>query len=122
MPWTDTRPSVVAPCTHCDTDTVWLATAYGGWHLFDAAMVPTDDSFPGNRYAIGRYTHQVVDLDDVRESRWPVKCLQLHKFQCPASYDESRHYQHRPRQANEIDLDDLWRRLAVRRTAQQQAS
>jgi hypothetical protein len=116
-----TRPSVVAPCRHCDTDTVWLQTAYGGWHLFDAAMFPTEDSFAGNRFAIRRRSRQVIDLDDVHEAHWPAECLQLHRFRCPASLDESRHHRRRPRQADEIDLEDIWRRLAERRADQRRA-
>lgn len=117
MTWPDSRPSVVAPCPHCDTETVWLQTVHGGWQLFDAKMQPIDDSAPGNRFAIQRRTRQVVDLDNVLESRWPAQCLSLHRFGCPASYDDSRYYRRRPRQANDIDLDDLFQRLAVRREA-----
>ncbi|MGU3502223.1 DUF6083 domain-containing protein [Mycobacterium sp. C31M] len=114
----DSRPSTVAPCRHCGTETVWLQTAYGRWLLFDAAEFPTEDSAAGNRFAIRRRSRQVVDLDDVYESRWPTTCLHLHRFECPTSYDESRFHQRRPRQANEIDLDDLFGRLAERRAAQ----
>lgn len=121
MDWPDSRPSVVAPCRHCDTDTVWLQTAYGGWQLFDAAMFPTEDSSSGNRFAIRRRTRQVIDLDDVLETRWPTECLQLHRFRCPASQDASGFHQRRPRQANEIDLEDLWHRLAERKEAQRRA-
>jgi hypothetical protein len=106
-------PSVVAPCVHCQVETVWLRTMNGGWHLFDADEQMIDDSFQGNRYAIDRRTELVIDLDCVRESRWPIRCLSLHRFVCPSSYDDSRHYPRRPRQANDIDLSDLWRRLAA---------
>lgn len=117
MSWPDSRPSVVAPCPHCDVDTVWLQLAYGSWQLFDAHMHRTDDSAPGNRFAIRRHTRQVIDLDDELESRWPTTCLQLHKFACPASFEQARFHQRRPRQAHDIDLDDLFQRLAVRRDA-----
>ncbi len=43
---------------------------------------PTEDSAAGNRFAIRRQSRQVIDLDDVLESRWPATCLQLHKFAC----------------------------------------
>lgn len=119
MSWPDSQPSVVAPCPHCDTETVWLQLAYGSWQLFDARMHPTEDSAAGNRFAIRRQSRQVIDLDDVLESRWPATCLQLHKFACPESFDQTRFHQRRPRQAHDIDLEDLWQRLAVRRDALQ---
>jgi hypothetical protein len=110
-------PSVVAPCRHCDADTVWLKTVYGGWYLFDASMRLTQDTFEGNRFAVDRRSRLVVDLDCVHEARWPVRCLTLHKFACPRSFDETKFYRRRPRQANDIDLTDLWRRLdAAERT------
>ena len=121
MDRTDSRPSVVAPCKHCSTDTVWLQTAYGGWRLFDAEMFPTDESAAGNRFAIRRSTRQVIDLEDEHEARWPAKCLQLHRFRCPASHDDSLFHQRRPRQPNDIDLQDLWRRLAERKESQRRA-
>lgn len=121
MNWPDSRPSVVAPCRHCNTETVWLQMAYGGWRLFDAEMYRTDDSAAGNRFAIRRSTRQVIDLEDEHEARWPVQCLQLHRFRCPASHDDALHHQRRPRQANEIDLEDLWRRLADRKASQRRA-
>lgn len=105
-------PSVVAPCQHCDVDTVWLRTKNGGWHLFDAVMHLTETALDGNRYAVDRRTRLVVDLTSVLESRWPTRCLTLHRFRCPASYDQSRFHDRRPRQPNDIDLTDLWRRLA----------
>ncbi|MFI2839828.1 hypothetical protein [Mycolicibacterium sp. PDY-3] len=117
----DSLPSTVAPCRHCGIETVWLQTVYGGWHLFDAAEFPTEDSAAGNRFAIRRLSRQVVDLDDVYEGRWPATCLHLHRFECPASYDDARFHQRRPRQANEIDLDDLFGRLAERREARRRA-
>jgi hypothetical protein len=117
----DSRPSVVAPCKHCSTDTVWLQTAYGSWLLFDAQMFPTGDSAAGNRFAIRRQTRQVIDLEDEHEARWPAKCLQLHRFHCPGSHEDARFHQRRPRQANDIDLEDLWRRLAERKDAQRRA-
>jgi hypothetical protein len=117
----DARPSVVATCRHCSTETVWLQTAYGSWLLFDAEMFPTDESAAGNRYAIRRRTRQVIDLEDEHEARWPAKCLQLHRFHCPGSHDDMKFHQRRPRQANDIDLEDLWRRLAERREAQRKA-
>jgi hypothetical protein len=120
MSWPDSRPSVVAPCPHCDTETVWLQTVHGGWHLFDAQMQPTDDSAPGNRFAIARRSRQVVDLDNVQETRWPTTCLSLHRFRCPDSYDDA-HHRRRPRQANDIDLEGLWRRLAERTSAERRA-
>ncbi|MGB3481864.1 MAG: hypothetical protein WBB07_06540 [Mycobacterium sp.] len=106
-------PSVVAPCSHCDVETVWLRTVNGGWRLFDATMDLTENTFQGNRFAIDRRSRLVVDLDDALESRWPARCLTLHRFRCPQSYDDSRHHTRRPRQANDIDLSDLWRRLAA---------
>ncbi|WP_396921236.1 hypothetical protein [Mycolicibacterium sp.] len=115
-------PSVVAPCKYCDEETVWLRTAYGGWHLFDVSMRLTDTSFAGNRFAVDRRSRLVIDLDCVLESRWPAQCLTLHKYSCPESYDDSRHYRNRPRQANEIDLTDLWRRLAASEAEQRTSS
>jgi hypothetical protein len=117
----DSRPSVVAPCKHCSTDTVWLQMAYGGWRLFDAEMFATEESAAGNRFAIRRSTRQVIDLEDEHEARWPVKCLQLHRFHCPASHDDTLFHQRRPRQPNDIDLEDLWRRLAERKESQRRA-
>ncbi|WP_395309648.1 hypothetical protein V4U86_02095 [Mycobacterium sp. AMU20-3851] len=116
----DSRPSTVAPCRHCDTETVWLQTVYGGWLLFDATEFPTEDSAAGNRFAIQRRSRRVVDLDDVYQSRWPATCLHLHRFECPSSHDD-RFHQRRPRQSNEIDLEDLFQRLAERRNAQRRA-
>jgi hypothetical protein len=107
-------PSVVAPCRHCDVETVWLRTMYGGWLLFDAVEQHSEESFAGNRYAVDRRTRLVVDLDNVRESRWPRRCLRLHKFRCPRSYDDARYHKRRPRQTNEIDLTDLFGRLAAK--------
>ncbi|MBX9920541.1 hypothetical protein [Mycolicibacterium frederiksbergense] len=121
MDRTDSRPSVVAPCKHCGTDTVWLQMAYGGWRLFHAEMFATDESAAGNRFAIRRSTRQVIDLDDEHEPRWPAKCLQLHRFHCPASHDDSLFHHRRPRQPNDIDLEDLWRRLAERKECQRRA-
>lgn len=121
MDWPDSRPSVVAPCKHCGTDTVWLQMAYGGWRLFEARMYPTDESAAGNRFAIRRITRQVIDLEDEHEARWPAKCLQLHRFHCPASHDDSLFHQRRPRQPHDIDLEDLWRRLAERKQSQRRA-
>jgi hypothetical protein len=117
----DSRPSVVAPCKHCSTDTVWLQMAYGGWRLFDAEMFATEESAAGNRFAIRRSTRQVIDLEDEHEARWPAKCLQLHRFHCPASHDDTLFHQRRPRQPNDIDLEDLWRRLAERKESQRRA-
>ena len=117
----DSRPSVVAPCKHCSTDTVWLQMAYGGWRLFDADMIATEESAAGNRFAIRRSSRQVIDLDDEHEARWPAKCLQLHRFHCPASHDDTMFHQRRPRQPNDIDLEDLWRRLAERKESQRRA-
>ena len=117
----DSRPSVVAPCKHCSTDTVWLQMAYGGWRLFDADMFATEESAAGNRFAIRRSSRQVIDLDDEHEARWPAKCLQLHRFHCPASHDDTLFHQRRPRQPNDIDLEDLWRRLAERKESQRRA-
>lgn len=117
----DSRPSVVAPCKHCSTDTVWLQMAYGGWRLFDAEMFATEESAAGNRFAIRRSTRQVIDLEDEHEARWPAKCLQLHRFHCPASHDDTMFHQRRPRQPNDIDLEDLWRRLAERKESQRRA-
>ncbi|KRD05162.1 hypothetical protein ASE48_18330 [Mycobacterium sp. Root265] len=117
----DSRPSVVAPCKHCSTDTVWLQMAYGGWRLFDAEMFATEESAAGNRFAIRRSSRQVIDLDDEHEARWPAKCLQLHRFHCPASHDDTLFHQRRPRQPNDIDLEDLWRRLAERKESQRRA-
>ena len=108
-------PSVVAPCQHCDVDTVWLRTVNGGWHLFDATMQSTEAACDGNRYAVDRRSRLVVDLANVRESRWPTRCLSLHRFKCPPSYDQSRFHHRRPRQANDIELTDLWQRLAAAR-------
>lgn len=121
MDWPDSRPSVVAPCKHCSTDTVWLQMAYGGWRLFDAEMFPTEESAAGNRFAIRRATRQVIDLEDEHEARWPAKCLQLHRFRCPASHDDTLFHQRRPRQPNDIDLEGLWRRLAERKESQRRA-
>ncbi|OBH05714.1 hypothetical protein A5696_24815 [Mycobacterium sp. E2699] len=90
---------------------MWLKTAYGGWGLFDAEMVPTTESYQGNRFAIDRRTRLVVDLDCTREKRWPSDCLQLHKFSCPGSYDQSRFYARRPRQQGHVELEDFWDRL-----------
>jgi len=106
-------PSVVATCQHCRAEAVWLQTRNGGWVLFDASERATGDAVDGNRYAIDRRTRLVVDLDSVRESRWPAKCLTLHRFRCPESYDEARFHRRRPRQPNDIDLSDLFRRLAA---------
>ena len=117
----DSRPSVVAPCKHCSTDTVWLQMAYGGWRLFDAEMFATEESAAGNRFAIRRSSRQVIDLEDEHEARWPAKCLQLHRFHCPASHDDTLFHQRRPRQPNDIDLEDLWRRLAERKESQRRA-
>lgn len=117
----DSRPSVVAPCKHCSTDTVWLQMVYGGWRLFDAEMFRTDESAAGNRFAIRRSTRQVIDLEDEHEARWPAKCLQLHRFRCPASHDDTLFHQRRPRQPNDIDLEGLWRRLAERKESQRRA-
>jgi len=117
----DSRPSVVAPCKHCSTDTVWLQMAYGGWRLFDAEMFATEESAAGNRFAIRRSSRQVIDLDDEHEARWPAKCLQLHRFHCSASHDDTLFHQRRPRQPNDIDLEDLWRRLAERKESQRRA-
>ena len=117
----DSRPSVVAPCKHCSTDTVWLQMAYGDWRLFDAEMYPTEESAAGNRFAIRRSTRQVIDLEDEHEARWPVKCLQLHRFRCPASHDDTLFHQRRPRQPTDIDLEGLWRRLAERKESQRRA-
>ena len=90
---------------------MWLKTLYGGWGLFDAQMFATTDSWQGNRFAINRRFHLVVDLDCVREERWPSLCLHLHKYSCSESYDEARFYTRRPRQPNQVDFDDLWERL-----------
>jgi hypothetical protein len=117
----DSRPSVVAPCKHCSTDTVWLQMAYGGWRLFNAEMFATAESAAGNRFAIRRSTRQVIDLEDEHEARWPAKCLQLHRFYCPASHDDTLFHHRRPRQPNDIDLEDLWRRLAERKESQRRA-
>ncbi|MBN3511526.1 hypothetical protein JYB55_22095 [Mycolicibacterium septicum] len=106
-------PSVVALCLHCELETVWLRTINGGWLLFDASTQLTETTFEGNRFAVDSRTRLVRDLDCVLESRWPTRCLTLHKYRCPDSYDESRFYRRRPRQANDIDLSDLWRRLAA---------
>lgn len=122
MPVDDNAPSVVAPCRHCDVETVWLRTANGGWLLFDAEMQPTQESFDGNRFAVDRRTTLVVDLDNIRESRWPVRCLSLHKFCCPESFDDTRHFSRRPRQTNDIDLADLWHRLAEAKKNNQTAA
>ncbi len=112
----DSRPSVVAPCKHCSTDTVWLQMAYGGWRLFDAEMYPTEESAAGNRFAIRRSTRQVIDLEDEHEARWPVKCPQLHRFRCPASHDDTLSSISVGRaNSNDIDLEGLWRRLAERK-------
>ncbi len=105
-------PSVVATCRHCDGDTVWLQTVNGGWHLFDTAMQSTAGTFDGNRYAIDRRSRLVVDLDTMVESRWPALCLSLHRYRCPPSYERSRFHPRRTRQADDIELTDLWRRLA----------
>ena len=121
MTLSDSRPSTVAPCRHCGAETVWLQTAYGRWLLFDATMFPTDDCAAGNRFAIRRLSRQVVDLDDVHQARWPSTCLRLHRFECPSSHDETRFPQRRPRQPNEVDLDDLFERLAQRRQQQRHA-
>ncbi|WP_197378771.1 hypothetical protein [Mycolicibacterium mengxianglii] len=106
-------PSVVATCRHCSNETVWLRTVHGGWLLFDAEMQPTEDTVDGNRYAVDRRSRLVVDLDCVLADRWPARCLSLHKLSCPQSYDATRFYDRRPRQGNDIDLTDLWRRLAA---------
>ena len=90
---------------------MWLKTAYGGWGLFDAEMFATPESYQGNRFAISQRSRLVVDLDCVRETRWPAECLQLHKFSCPGSYDEARFYARRPRQPSHVELDDNWDRL-----------
>ncbi|MGX9788863.1 hypothetical protein [Mycobacterium sp. MMS18-G62] len=90
---------------------MWLRTVYGGWLLFDASEQLTESTFQGNRFAIDRRTRAVVDLDSVSESRWPTRCLSLHKFRCPQSYDDGRFHRRRPRQANDVDLTDFWRRL-----------
>ena len=112
--WDDSNePSVPALCGHCSVETVWLRTRNGGWLLFDTAEQPTSDAFDGNRYAIEGRSRLVVDLEDVRASRWPAKCLSLHRFRCPASYDDARFHRRRPRQANDVDLSDLFRRLAA---------
>jgi hypothetical protein len=108
-------PSVVASCEHCDGDTVWLRSANGGWHLFDASMQSTEATFAGNRYAIDRRSRLVVDLDGVLESRWPTRCLTLHRYRCPQSHDRERFHRRRPRQPNDVDLTDLWSRLAAAR-------
>jgi len=118
MPTTDNAtsvvaPSVVAPCRHCQVETVWLRTVNGGWHLFDVEMQHSQDSVEGNRFAVDRRTSLAVDLDCIRESRWPARCLSLHRFHCPASYDDKRYYPRRPTQPTDIDLSDLWRRLAA---------
>ena len=117
----DSRPSVVAPCKHCGTDTVWLQMAYGDWRLFEARMYPTEESAAGNRFAIRRITRQVIDLEDEHEARWPAKCLQLHRFHCPASHDDSLFHQRRPRQPHDIDLEDMWRRRAERKQSPRRA-
>lgn len=109
MGWTG-GPSVPWRCKHCNRETVVLQTAYGGRRLFDAEMFPTADSFAGNRFAIARRSRQVIDLDCVLESRWPARCLHLHKFSCPQSYDDARHGPP-PRQPNHIDLQDIWQRV-----------
>lgn len=112
MAWSSAGPSVVAPCQHCRRDTVWLRSVHGGWHLFDADMFATADSFAGNRFAIRRRARDVIDLDCVLESRWPAKCLRLHKYGCPESFDQARYYKRRPRQINDVDLSDMWERIA----------
>jgi hypothetical protein len=94
-------------------ETVWLRTVNGGWHLFDVEMQQARESFEGNRFAVDRRTSLVVDLDCIRESRWPALCLSLHRFRCPRSHHDSRFHARRPRQAHDIDLSDLWRRLAA---------
>jgi hypothetical protein len=109
----DHGPSVVFPCRRCGNEVVWIRVAYGSWRLFDSSMQSIDLSYPGNRFAVDRRSRLAVDLDCVRESRWPAKCLSMHKFACPDSYDESKNYRRRPRQANDVDLTDLWRRLAA---------
>jgi hypothetical protein len=111
--YTSNSPSVVASCEHCAGETVWLRTANGGWHLFDATMQPTEETFEGNHYAADRRTRLVVDLDGVLQSRWPARCLTLHRYRCPKSYDQARIHNRRPRQPNDIDLSDLWARLAA---------
>lgn len=112
MRHTDNRSPVVVPCRHCDVDTVWLRMRNGGWLLFEAEMQSTEASVDGNRYAIDRTTQLVVDLADVRESRHPSRCLILHRFRCPGSYRPSRFPDSRPLEANDIELTDLWQRLA----------
>lgn len=80
-------------------------------------MTLTDQSFDGNRFAIDGRSRLVVDLDNVLESRRPPRCLTLHKYRCPESFDESRHYRRRPRQPNDIDMDDFWDKFMSRSKA-----
>jgi hypothetical protein len=107
VPWSE-QPTSIAPCRHCGRDTVWLKTAYGGWGLFEAAMFATSETYHGNRFAIDRRSHHVVDLEYFVEKRWPAECLRLHKHSCPESYDEGRFRAHRPRQAGPVDADGVW--------------
>lgn len=79
--------------------------------MFDAETFPTPESYQGNRFAIDRRSRLVVDLDCVREKRWPSECLHLHKYSCSATVDEARFYARRPRQPAHVELDDLWDRL-----------
>lgn len=103
----------------------WHGNCFPGDRVWRLALVrceefPTVDSFAGNRFYVPRRSRWVVDLDCVLESRWPPRCLHLHKFSCPESYDESRHYKRRPRQPNDVDMTDLLRRLREYQDDQQQ--
>lgn len=109
----DNAHSVVAQCHHCEMKTVWLRTVNGGWLLFETEMQLSQDSVEGNRFAVDRRTSLVVDLNCIRESHWPTRCLSLHQFHCPASYHDNRRAHRGPGHANDVDLADLWQRLAA---------
>ena len=109
----DNAHSVVAQCRHCEAKTVWLRTVNGGWLLFETEMQLSQESIEGNRFAVDRRTSLVVDLNCIRESHWPARCLSLHRFHCPESFHDHRHPHRPPGHANDVDLADLWQRLAT---------
>jgi hypothetical protein len=115
MPSNGVDAAVVDRCPHCGQDIVWLMGVNGGWSLFDAVMGRTRDCCDGNRFAVDRRSRLVVDLEDFRESRWPLRCLTLHKFQCPESSKPGGRYRRRAHQEDDTDLSDLWKRLAAAR-------
>ncbi|AHJ86401.1 hypothetical protein 40AC_37 [Mycobacterium phage 40AC] len=74
-------------CKVCGADTVWRQMAKGHRVRFDAGPSVTREVWPGECYAdMGR---GVVNLRDVKPSRWPEKCLTVHWDRCPDSYKPS---------------------------------